>query len=320
MFLLDKTSIFPKTDANKSKKISMTPYDKLRIASMTKTYVSVVVLKLCEEGKLNLDDKINKYLPNNIIYNIPYAQNITVKQLLGMTSGIKSYTEEDSYNNAVEDNPYRIPWKPYEIVKYIYNAKPNFLPGKGWDYSNTNYILLEMIIENTTGNTLAKEMRRIIHTPLNLKNTFMEIQEPQKGGFGGLTVRGYSEYGKDVTEIQDALGLADGGLVSSASDIADFLQALFLERKLLNTKYLSLMKTIYKNEDYGLGLEYIFTKYGTAWGHNGCSSGFSGEMLYIPDRKLIFVVLTNDENDSKISEIIFDKILKILSQKNTKNI
>ena len=306
--------------SNKSKKIPMTPNDKLRIASMTKTYASVVVLKLCEEGKLRLDDKIKKYLPSDIISNIPHAQNITIKQLLGMTSGIRSYTEEDSYNDAVEDNPYRIPWQPYEIVKYIYKAKPGFSPGKGWDYSNTNYILLEIIVKSATGNTLAKEMRRIIHNPLNLKNTFMEIQEPRKGGFGGLTVRGYSEYGEDVTEIQDALGLADGGLISTASDVADFMQALLLDKKLLNPEYLSLMKTLHKKEDYGLGLEYIFTKHGTAWGHNGCSSGFSGEMLYLPDKKLIFVLLTNDENDSKVSETAFDEILKILSKTTIKNL
>ena len=293
--------------------------DMFRLASMTKTFVSVVVLKLCEEGKLKLNDKISKYLPERTNKNIPYASNITVRQLLDMTSGIVSYTELDDYNDAVEDKPYRIPWTPEDILEYVYWAnKADFAPGKGWNYSNTNYILLEMIVEQAGGDSLAGEMRRIIFTPQGLKNIFMEIKESRKGGFGGLQVKGFDEDGKDITEIQDGLGLADGGLISNANDVAEFLDSLFIERELLNESSLKQMMKFHPKENYGLGLELRRTEYGEAYGHSGGSFGFESDMLYFPKRKIIFVVLTNQE-DKNVGDIIFQKIMNLLLNKNCKS-
>ena len=298
--------------ADYSKKRPMKTTDMLRLASMTKTFVSVVVQKLAEEGKLNLDDKIKKHLPHKVTTRIPYGSKITIRQLLNMTSGIKSYTENDVYNDTVESNPYRSAWTPEEIVRYIYNKKAVFPPGKGWDYSNTNYILLDMIVKKAAGTLLATEMRRVIHAPLKLNNTFMEIQEKRSEGFNGLTVRGYDENGKDVTEIQDGFGLGDGGLISDANGVAKFFQALFIDRIILSPVSLKQMKNFSLKGNYGLGLERVETTFGDAWGHSGSSFGFSGEMLYLPGRKIIFVILTNDENDSNISDIVFIKSIKLL--------
>ena len=290
--------------------------DMLRLASMTKTFVSVVILKLCEEGKLKLDDKISKYIPKRAVQNIPNASIITIRQLLNMTSGIISYTELDDYNDVVEDKPYRAPWTPEDILEYVYLAnKADFAPGKGWNYSNTNYVLLEMIVEKVSGDSLAGEMRRIIFAPQGLKSIFMEIKESRKGGFGGLKVKGYDEDGKDITKIQDGLGLADGGLISNADDVAEFLSALFIERELLNEFSMKQMMEFYPKEDYGLGLELRRTDYGDAYGHSGGSFGFESDMLYFPDRNIIFVVLTNQE-DKDVGDIVFQRIMNLLLNKN----
>ena len=290
--------------------------DMLRLASMTKTFVSVVILKLCEEGKLKLNDKISKYIPKRAVQNIPNASIITIRQLLNMTSGIISYTELDDYNDVVEDKPYRVPWTPEDILEYVYLAnKADFAPGKGWNYSNTNYVLLEMIVEKVSGDSLAGEMRRIIFAPQGLKNIFMEIKESRKGGFGGLKVKGYDEDGKDITKIQDGLGLADGGLISNADDVAEFLSALFIERELLNEFSMKQMMEFHPKEDYGLGLELRRTDYGDAYGHSGGSFGFESDMLYFPDRNIIFVVLTNQE-DKDVGDIVFQRIMNLLLNKN----
>lgn len=294
---------------------SLTPMghmDMLRLASMTKTFVSVVLLKLSEERTLSLDDKMQQYLPETIVERIPYGSEITVRQLLSMTSGIYGYTESDDYGDAIDDSPHRSPWTPEELLEYVYLEKAVFPPGTGWDYSNTNYILFDIIVKAVTGNSLAQEMRRIIHAPLALKNTFMEIQEPRAGGFGGLIVRGYNGDGEDITEIQDGFGLGDGGLISDAQGVAEFLQALFVDQTLLNTASLNQMCDFHPEEDYGLGLERRMTSFGKAWAHSGGSCGFEGDMLYLPKTGVIFVILTNGEVDADTSGMVFQGSMELL--------
>ncbi len=296
--------------ADTAGKTLMKPDDKLRLASMTKTFVSVVILKLQEEGKLNLNDKIEAHLPAAIIGEITHGSEITIRQLLSMTSGIRGYTESDSYNDAVETNPYRKPWTAEEILTYSYSKEALFSPGDGWDYSNTNYVLLDLIVKHSCKTSLAVEIRRLILAPLRLRNTFMEIQEPGKEGFGGLVVRGYDN-GEDVTEIQDALGLGDGGLISDATDVAKFFTALFGDKSILNETSLGQMRDFHKTEDYGLGLERRMTNYGEAWGHSGGSWGFEGDMLFLPDKEVVIVILTNTE-DTDVLEMVFHRITEQL--------
>ena len=297
--------------SNRETKTAMVPTDMLRLASMTKSFVSVVVQKLSEEGKFDLDDKIQQYLPAVIVDRISHGSEVTIRQLLNMTSGIYSYTEIDNYNDEVERNPYRSPWTPEEILEYVYPKKAVFSPGEGWEYSNTNYILFDMLVKEVSGTSLASEMRRIIHNPLGLSNTFMEIQEPRDGGFGGLIVRGYEKDGEDVTEIQDALGLGDGGLISDAEGVVKFLQGLFVDKVLLSATSLNQMRIFNSIEDYGLGLERRKTKFGEAWGHSGGSSGFEGDMLYFPESEVIFVFLTNTM-DTNVCEKVFQRSMELL--------
>ena len=295
--------------SNLDTKTAMTSADMLRIASMTKTFVSVVVQKLSEEGKLSLDDKMAQYL--SAADRISHGSEITIRRLLNMTSGIYDYTDSDDYNDEVERNPHRSPWTPEEILEYVYKEKAVFSPGEGWEYSNTNYILLDMLVKAVSGTSLAAEMRRIIHAPLGLGNTFMEIQEPREGGFGGLIVRGYENDEEDVTEIQDALGLGDGGLISDAQGVAKFLQALFVDKVLLSAASLNQMRDFHASEAYGLGLELRKTQFGDAWGHSGGSCGFEGDMLYLPESDVIFVLLTNTM-DTGICDTVFQRSMELL--------
>lgn len=276
----------------------MQPTDMLRIASMTKPFVSTVILKLCEAGKLDLDDPMQQYLPKES-QRIENGDTVTIRQLLSMTSGIADY-DNPRYAEALEKHPPQNPWTPEEILECVYDEQSDFEPGAEFSYCNTNYVILQMIIEKISGASLASEIRRLIFDPLAIRNTFMEMREPRQGGFGGLLVRGYTTEetpAEDLTEENDSLGLGDGGLISDTQGLAVFLDALFDKRTLLDKESLKQMTTVL-GEDYGLGLEIIETDVGVSWGHEGKTVGFQSLMRYLPEKQTIFVVLTNEENDN----------------------
>ncbi|MCF6303159.1 MAG: beta-lactamase family protein, partial [Devosiaceae bacterium] len=205
---------------------------------------------------------------------------------------------------------YRRAWSAEELLAYAYGEEADFLPGRGWAYSNTNYILLDLIVAQISGTSLATEMRRLVFTPLGMQNTFMEIIEPRDVGFGGLLVRGY-DYGEDITQINDALGFGDGGLISNAQDLATFLSAMFLEKSLLSKNSLIQMLKFDPIGNYGLGISLTETDFGISWEHSGSTAGFMGDMIYLPDEQTIFVLLTNDFN-SELKEPVFNASLQIV--------
>jgi D-alanyl-D-alanine carboxypeptidase len=315
--------------SNIKTKTPMKPSDMLRIASMSKTFASTVLLKLSEEGKLSLDDTIGKYLDSATMDMITNGTEITIRQLLSMTSGIYEYYNNDDYFDAVEERESTDKWTPEEILPYIQGKPASFPPGQGWEYSNTNYILLDMIVEKISGTSLAAEMRRIIHTPLNLENIFTELQESREGGFGGLMVRGYDcseDPPVDITEENDALGLGDGGLISDVSGLAGFLFGLFKDKRILSQDSLDLMagfgnyvdlNAIPSDQkadakDYGLALGRTDTTWGELWGHDGKSAGFEGEMGYLVEKQVAFAVLMNAENSPKAPVTLFEDSMKLL--------
>lgn len=300
-------------------KITDTPMritNNFRLASMSKTYLAVVILKLSEDGLLNLDDKVADLLPDTIeVSRIPNGSKVTVRELLEMRSGIPNYLEYDAYTDKMKAEPNHR-WVPQDGIEMIYDEKPNFAPGKSYEYSNTNYILLQSIIEHLTGSTLASQFTKYIFSPLHLNNTYQEIQQKQEGGFHGLKTHGYDkENGKliDVTTLNDGFGLGDGGLVSTAQDLKTFVQSLLQTKTLLSPPLLDEMLTVIGPDNYGLGIYEEEVGGEIAWTHNGASSGFLGQYYYFPQRKLTLIILTN----SFASDIVDDvaaKTLKVLNK------
>ncbi|BAY84290.1 beta-lactamase [Calothrix parasitica NIES-267] len=216
--------------------ILMKPDDKLALASASKTFVGVVILKLVEQGQLNLDESINNYLPKDISRKIRYSDEITVRQLLNHSSGIIDYLD-DNFTEITEGRSRSQPWKAREVIKLIY-GEPQAKPGKKHDYSNSNYILLELIVEETTGKSLAETMRDKILNPIGLENTFTELRERNNTSI----VTGYSDINEDgVLKSHKALnegnGLGDGGLISNAMDTAKFIDVLVAKKIYFLLKY-----------------------------------------------------------------------------------
>jgi D-alanyl-D-alanine carboxypeptidase len=288
----------------------MQPTARFRIASITKTFVSVVVLQLAQEGKLQLDDKINKFLPKEILTQLPNSNQITIKQLLNHSSGLANYMTPEFYA-ATRANPPRR-WTAQEAIKYGYNLAPVGNPGEKFEYADTNYILLEIIVETVTNSTLTKEIRSRILTPLNMKDTFMEVHESIPGGFAN----GYRKVNgsrTNVTQLDEGNGLGDGGLISTSEDLAKFIHGLLAEAKLLSPDSLKLMLTFFKNDNYGLGIASNKTGWGQLLGHSGATTGFRSEMYYLPSRDVTVVVLANNE-DEEIYGLVEKSLDVLLSE------
>ncbi|MCU5663375.1 beta-lactamase family protein [Bacillus cereus] len=251
---------------------------RFRIGSVTKTFTATVILQLAGENRLNLDDSIEKWLPDVIQGNGYDAKQITIRQMLNHTSGIAEYSRS---KEADFTNTKRL-YTAEELVKIGISAPPDFAPGKGWSYSNTGYVLLGMLIEKVTGNNYAEEIENRIIEPLELSNTFL----PGNSSIipGNKHARGYvqQEEGielKDVTYFNPSIASSAGDMISAADDLNKFFSYL-LGGKLLKEKQLNQMFTTVPAgrggiNGYGLGIFEIKLPNGVPiWGHTGGIPGF----------------------------------------------
>jgi D-alanyl-D-alanine carboxypeptidase len=296
--------------------------DRFRIASLTKMFVAVVCLQLVEEQTLSLDQSVTEWLPPE--FREAFPQPITLRQLLNHTSGLPDpYT--DAFKQAVRANPGR-KWQAQDILQYV-ERRSNPLPQGNFFYSNTNYLLLELIIEKVTGHSLAQEIRQRILTPLAMKDTFLETKEPIPGGFVSGYDQGDEEDSlkedslKNVTQplINDGLGLGDSGLVSTAPDLVRFMRGLFGGGKLLYGDTLKQMMTLVdgdQRDSYGLGMSYRPTLWGEAWGHSGKAIGFMSDLMYLPAHDMVIVAWTNTSESDRgnPTEIIQESLRTIFGK------
>jgi D-alanyl-D-alanine carboxypeptidase len=170
-------------------------------------------------------------------------------------------------------------------------------PRGSYSYSTANYLLLELVIQQATGRSLAEVLQARIITPLNLKNTFVELSSNPK-----LAVHGYQDWNgdgapEDITQplLNTGLGLGGTALISNAPDLIRFFQAFLFEDILLSSSSRQKMMTLVNSErgGYGLGLLNSLTRWGEVWGQTGSTTGFSSAMFYLPIHDLIVVTWTN---------------------------
>ncbi|MEV6912065.1 serine hydrolase domain-containing protein [Amycolatopsis sp. NPDC051071] len=248
---------------------------RIRIGSNTKTFVAAVVLQLVAEGKVNLDAPIERYLPGVVRGEGNDGTRISVRQLLQHTSGLPDYVRvTDIYANR---------WKSVEagkLIKAAMTLKPDFAPGTGWTYSNTNYILAGLLVEKVTGKPVSTEITRRIITPLRLENTY--YPRPGDTGIKGPHPRGYetTETGAliDYTEQNPSWGGAAGAMISTGEDLNRFFTALLAGRVVPPAQLAEMKRTVASAEQpggYGLGLIRNLTSCGKdLWGHGGSIPGF----------------------------------------------
>ncbi|GGU81295.1 serine hydrolase [Lentzea flava] len=257
------------------------PFDgRFRVGSITKTFVSTVVLQLAGEGKVDLDAPVDRYLPGLI------DKQITVRQILQHTSGLFNYT------NALPLNPDEFEkirykhWEPRELVAIATSKPLDFPPGTKWSYSNTNYIVAGLLVEKLTGKPYEKAVEQRILKPLHLNATEVPGDNPNINGphaHGYWTANGKPS---DITRINPSVAWSAGEMISTTRDLDTFIVALTSGKLLKPAQQQELVKTTPVSPDYGLGLSVQTLPCGTkVVGHGGGIPGYSSELLTTPDNK-----------------------------------
>ncbi|MGJ6960557.1 serine hydrolase domain-containing protein [Streptosporangium sp. G11] len=280
---------------------SEVPVDgRVRIASNTKMYTATVVLQLVGEGKVELDAPIERYLPKLVRGEAGDGRRITVRQILQHTSGLPDY---DEALFADFDRFLRKYWKPREMVDLALKRKALFEPGKGWGYSNANYVLAGMVVEKVTGRPIGREITDRIIKRVGLRDTYWP--KARDKGIRGPHPHGYfatkpSEPWVDVTRFDPSSGWAAGQLIGSPGDLNRFLLAL-LDGELLEPAQLAEMKKTVAAPGsdtvgggrYGLGLAtFKLSCGGFAWTHGGNAPGYTTRNAVTKDGKAAAVAVT----------------------------
>ena len=257
--------------------------------------MATVVLQLVARHLLSLRETVAQWLPGLV----PNGASITLRELLQHSSGIYSYTNDPGFQQALVTDPTRV-WRPKELVR-IAAAHPSlFAPGTSFAYSNTDYVLLGMIIQVATGHSVDHELRILIFKPLGLRDTYFPYADPhlRKPYAHGYLLNQPGATGPvDSTVISPSWLGAAGGMVSTAPDLARFSTAL-LTGKLLPAAQLQQMMTttqipMGQGVGYGLGIMSVPLPCGTAWGHQGSIFGYFNNAFTTTDGSSQAVVLVN---------------------------
>ncbi len=309
---------------DRESKRALDPHHTFRVASVTKTFVAASILRLYEEGKIKLDDPINRYLPKEyteILDTEGYPTSvITIRQLLTHTSGIFDYARAPEFYEAVQGAP-KHRWTRMEQVRSAIKwGKPYFEPGKGYQYSDTGYILLGEIIERSSGKPLAESYRTLLDfKKLGLDETYLETLEPVPAGVKELAHPYFGE--TDTVDFDPSIDLyGGGGLVSSVEDLARFYRALLQGTVFRHASTLQIMLTIPATNErspggaYAMGISRRSIGGKACWGH----TGFWGTSAYhCPESDVTIVRHYNQAqpNEGFIFNKLYGEIANALQMK-----
>jgi D-alanyl-D-alanine carboxypeptidase len=286
-----------------------------------KPFVAVVTLQLVEAGLFSLDDPLPDVLPDNVTAKFANSDQITVRMLLNHTSGIPEFLTETVYVE-IATNPAKI-WTDDEWLDIAAAQTPYFAPGQGWQYANTNYILIGLVIQQATGRSWRQEVRERVIKPLNLGNTL--LPEPGDLSLPGNHSRGYHPMDGaliDITGVDPSMAGAAGGsaLVTTASDLARFLNAVLVGELFQNAETLDEMLTFVKAQHesglpyyYGLGMAKWVLEGGIEMmGHSGGTAGFVSAVYYLPALNITIAAMTNTSDPWDFYLKVFFPAIEVL--------
>jgi len=289
--------------------IDMAPCSISKVASITKLYIGTLMLKLQEEGILSLDDKVNKYIPDDLIKHVNNADECTIRQLLNHTSGIYDIIADKGFYMALLNNPEK-KWKPDELLKFANNKAAQFAVGSDESYSNTNFLLASMVINYAAKRPHDQVLREKILDPLNLKHTYYyphdNLLENTAQGYFDLYNNGNIE---NLTNYNTGSGNGYGGIYSSVNDLKKFIKALLVDKVILNAASLQQMLTFTGEEKdmhraFGMGIFKDFLERAPdefAYGHRGRDLAYSADLFYFPKNGTIMAFLVNYGTNGKSS-------------------
>ncbi len=314
--------------ANLAEETPMSPDLQFRVGSVTKSFTALTLLQMEQEGLIQLDDTVDMYLTGDKSLQ-ENAHIITIKDLLQMESGLEDYVAHPEIQSMMNANPMTV-FSPVDLLNYANSMPTLFAPGDTypnpyqvmlwgvdesaaeplpyWYYTNTNYLLLGLIIEELSGQSLAEEMNQRIMEPLGLEDTYLA----EEGNVPDDFMRGYVKTDKlynptqqleewrDVTETHPSYAWSAGAVISTPWDLLRYLESQFEEEILINKgtkkKWLNFVSADIKwsNVEYGVGgLMQSQRTYGDCRGHGGAIPGYKTLLYYFHDDETSFVLSAN---------------------------
>lgn len=293
--------------ASRETKVPLTSLDRLMIGSVGKTFAAARALQLIEAGRLGLDDPIAKYLGGEPWFGrLPNGKTATVRHLMTHTSGLVRYEFKAAFARDLRASPDRT-WQPEDLLAYVFDETPPFAPGRGWEYSDTNYIVLGMILERVheqpyyrqVDRSLLRKMRRNRFVPSNTRRIAGLVQgytganDPITGVAGPVIVDGQFL-------VNPQFEWTGGGYAGTPLSLAFWAQLLYGGGAFQKPDTVKMMidaavpARLGPNTKYGLGvIVRSGTPVGDVWGHSGFFPGYLTEMIYLPERKLAVAVQIN---------------------------
>lgn len=262
-----------------------------RIGSQTKTFTVTAVLILADQGRIGLDDRIGDY-----VTGVPRGSEITVRQLARMQSGLANYSANPAFQKALFDDPRRA-FTPRDLLGFAFAEPASFAPGEGFEYSNTNTVLLGLLVEEVTGQTLPEYISGNILRPLGMNQTIFPTDayfpESHAEGYTTQTADGGETTAKDWNP---SWAWAAGAMISTLQDMRVWAPALATGKLLSPQMQAHRLETVAApglppQDGYGLGLFNL----GGWIGHNGSLPGYQTVSVYLPEKRTAVVLLINTD-------------------------
>jgi D-alanyl-D-alanine carboxypeptidase len=328
----DKLKTYVVGHRSHDKKVPITANDLFQIGSITKSFTAALTLLAEAKGQLAIEKPVKTYLNA-----YPHWDNLSLASLLNMTSGLPNYSDSPKMNIGYVDNIKRF-WNRTELIDLVYVK--NYSPPlrQGYDYTNTGYILVDMILTGKGQSTLAQLLEEQIIKPLGLKNTFYPIPsantDVSKRLISGYAYNVYVNpelVGQDVRENNLSWAGAAGGIVANSEDVVRWVDALFLQNNLLSKEQKAKMQSLVsvktgkpikevnwqEPRGFGLGIIQAYDKrIGRYWFYEGETLGYRAIYMVVPCNKVIISALfnsaTNGDND-KSGELMMSLYKQVLS-------
>lgn len=297
--------------------LAMAPCHVSKMASVTKLFLGVAVMQLVEDGVLDLDDPLSKWLDESTLEGIANAESSTLRTLLNHSSGMADVISDDGfYLQVLNDPPHN--WAPEELLAFIRGDEPQFTPvGSTVEYSNTHFILAAMIVEAASGHPHAELIRERILDPLGMEHTFYYYHEdlPEQ------VVQGYFDLYQsgslvNMTNFNTGSGNGYGGMYGDVFDMQVFIEALLREKTLLSGPALEEMLRLtgldaVDKEFYGVAIRKDFLEGGPfdyGLGHRGRDLAYTADLFYFPHKDITMAYLINygTDGDSALREVFLE--------------
>lgn len=286
---------------------NMTPGLFMRIGSETKTFTATAVLQLVGEGRVGLEDPISEY-----VKGVPNGADITVRELGDMRSGLVDFTDNEAWEAEYLAAPTRA-WKPRQLLAAGFALPPSFPPGQSYEYSNTNYVLLGLLVEKVTGERIGPYVERHILAPLHLDHTSVpsgaEFPRPHADGYmpaapGGPLV--------DTTKWNFSWAWSAGTMISNLHDLRIWAKAVatgaLLKPAVQRQRERFIPFPFSAQAGYGFGLFDV-----NGWiGHDGAVPGYESLTVYLPAKEATMVILLNSDADieanTRLGEVVSEVV------------